>query len=124
MWDRVTPADIEGAKEQLALHRAEIIARQANEVLALDADEAQVDQLAELVAAFVLKFKTPAPEATPAPASAVPPAKTEEPGGDRRTASLKVAGFDRVVLPAETRLTQGETAVSIDFDRSPKQTVY
>ncbi len=116
MWDRVTPADIAEAKEEIAARRAEILARHAAEIHGLDADEAQLDALAGLVATFITKFKTPASEA-PAAAAAVLAAKKAEPEGDRGS-TLEVAGFDRPVLPDQTRLTPGETAVSIDFNGS------
>jgi hypothetical protein len=113
MWIRLTPDDIERAKEQLAARRAEILARHADEIQGLDADEAQIDELAGLAEAFMRRFK----DAAPAPAILTP--RPRESPGYRQAASLAVAGFDRAVLSPDLdpRLTPSG-AVSIDFHRS------
>jgi len=110
MWERISPADIEQAKEQLAARHVELLARHQNEIQGLDAEEAQIDQLAQLVEAFIVKFNTPA-EMPVILAEGSP-----EPVSHRRGTSLEVGGFGRPVLPAELdpRLTVNG-AVSIDF---------
>jgi hypothetical protein len=59
VWDQLTPGDIERAKTELGTRRAEMLARHAEELKALDADQAQLDTLVEAVAAFVRKFSPP-----------------------------------------------------------------
>ena len=44
MWDRLTPADIERAKAQAAALREETLNRHAEELRALDADEAEIER--------------------------------------------------------------------------------
>src|SRR5262245_48668608 len=90
MWDRVTPADIKEARAQLSARRDAILARQAAEVQAIEADAVQIDALTALVEGFVARFKAPASEPS-APATAVLVAKKAEPRGDDRL--LAVAGF-------------------------------
>ena len=113
MWLSIAPADIQQAKEQLAARHAEILARHADEIQRLDAEEAQIDDLAQLVEAFIEKFKAPPP------APAIFAARPRQPGEHHPATSLAVAGFDRAVLPAgvDPRLTLSG-AVSIDFHRS------
>jgi hypothetical protein len=57
VWDQLTPGDIENAKNELASRREEILARQAEELKALDADQTQLDTLAEAIELFARKFK-------------------------------------------------------------------
>ena len=111
MWVNVTPADIQQAKKLLAARHAEILARHANEIQGLLAEEAQVERLAGLVEAFLRKFRVPAP--VPADLAA----RSTERWRHRPATALEVAGFDRAVLPADPRLTPSG-AVSIDFRRS------
>jgi hypothetical protein len=58
-WDRLTPIHIERAKHQLDFRRAEMLARQAEELNALDVDQSEIDTLAEAIDAFVEKFNLP-----------------------------------------------------------------
>jgi hypothetical protein len=112
MTGRITLADIAQAKEELAARHAAILARHANEIRGLDADEAEIDELAGLVEAFTRKFKAPA---------AVPEilaARPREQRVYRQVAPLKVAGFDRAMVPAEIyRRVPPSGAVAIDFHR-------
>jgi len=62
VWDQLTPGDIENAKNELAGRREEILARHAEELKAIDADQTQLDTLAEAIELFARKFK-PAPQA-------------------------------------------------------------
>jgi len=62
--DQLTPGDIQHAKTELADRRTEMLARHAEELKALDVDQAQLDTLAEAIELFARKFKQPAqPEA-------------------------------------------------------------
>jgi hypothetical protein len=59
LWDRLTPSHIERAKHELGTRRAEILARQAQELNALDVDQSEIDTLAQAIDAFVEKFNSP-----------------------------------------------------------------
>jgi hypothetical protein len=59
MWDQLKPSDIERAKQDLVTRRAEIIARHAEELRGLDADQAQLDTLEQAITAFLQKFTSP-----------------------------------------------------------------
>jgi hypothetical protein len=65
VWEQLTPGDIQNAKNELADRRAEMLARQAEELKALDTDQAQLDTLAEAIELFARKFKLPAPAEAP-----------------------------------------------------------
>jgi hypothetical protein len=60
LWDRLTPSHIERAKHELGTRRAEMLARQAEELSALDLDQSGIDTLAQAIDAFVEKFNLPA----------------------------------------------------------------
>ena len=60
LWDRLTPTHIERAKHELDFRRAEMLARQAEELNALDVDQGEIDTLAQAIDAFVEKFNIPA----------------------------------------------------------------
>jgi hypothetical protein len=55
-WDRLTPTHIERAKHVLDFRRAEILARQAEELNALTVDQSEIDTLAQAIDAFAQKF--------------------------------------------------------------------
>lgn len=59
-WVQLTPTHIERAKHALDFRRAEILARQAEELNALDVDQSEIDTLAQAIDAFVEKFNLPA----------------------------------------------------------------
>jgi hypothetical protein len=59
LWDRLTPSHIERAKHELGTRRAEMLARQAEELNALDVDQSEIDTLAQAIDAFVEKFNSP-----------------------------------------------------------------
>jgi hypothetical protein len=61
MWEQLTPADIERAKQRLAAQRTETLSRHAEELKALDADQAEMETFERLVAAFVNKHLSPPP---------------------------------------------------------------
>jgi hypothetical protein len=60
VWDQLTPGDIQNAKNELAGRRTEMLTRHAEELKAVDGDQAQLDTLAEAIELFARKFK-PAP---------------------------------------------------------------
>jgi hypothetical protein len=59
MWDRLTPSDIERAKDKLGLRRAETLARQAKELNELIANQTLVNTLEQAINAFVRKYSLP-----------------------------------------------------------------
>ena len=61
MWEQLTPADIERAKQRLAAQRTETLSRHAEELKALDADQAEIETFERLVAAFAKKHLSPQP---------------------------------------------------------------
>jgi len=65
VWDQLTPGDIENAKTELASRQAEMLARHAEELKSLEADQAQLDTLAEAIELFARKFKLPAQSDAP-----------------------------------------------------------
>ena len=65
VWDQLTPDDIQNAKNELAGRRAEMLARHAEELKAVDADQGQLDTLAEAIELFARKFKLPAQTEAP-----------------------------------------------------------
>jgi hypothetical protein len=58
VWDRLTTADIERAKRGLAGRRFEMLARHAEELKALEAEQAEIDTVERAIDAFARKFKT------------------------------------------------------------------
>jgi DNA repair ATPase RecN len=54
--DQLTPDHLDQAKRELARRRAEILARHAEELKALEADQGEIDTLDEAIAAFTRKF--------------------------------------------------------------------
>jgi hypothetical protein len=56
VWDQLTPDHLDQAKRELARRRAEILARHAEELKALEADQGEIDTLDEAIAAFTRKF--------------------------------------------------------------------
>ena len=60
MWDQLKPSDIERAKQDLVTRRAEMLARHAEELRGLDADQTQLDALEQAITAFLQKFSAQA----------------------------------------------------------------
>ena len=56
VWDQLTPEHLEEAKRELTRRRDEILARHAEELKALDTDQAEIDALDQAIAAFSRKF--------------------------------------------------------------------
>jgi hypothetical protein len=57
MWDKLTAADFERIKRGLATRRSEILARHAEELKALEAEQSEIDTIEQAIAAFAQKFK-------------------------------------------------------------------
>ena len=55
-WDQLTPGDIDRAKHEIGMRRVEMLARHAEELKALEADQAQLETLEQAIAAFAAKF--------------------------------------------------------------------
>jgi hypothetical protein len=56
VWEQLTPNDIERARNELGVRRAELLARHAEELKGLDADQSQIETLEQAIAAFATKF--------------------------------------------------------------------
>jgi hypothetical protein len=59
VWEQLKPSDIERAKQDLETRRTEMLARHAEELRGLEADQAQLGTLEEAIAAFLQKFNAP-----------------------------------------------------------------
>src|SRR5579862_495653 len=109
MWENLTPADIEQAKDELRQRRDEVLRRQAEETRGLDAEQADIEALDRMLGAFAGKFGT-APARPPEPADtsdeeavAVEAQAVEEPAvpapapalGSSPAAAPRSAGSDR-----------------------------
>ena len=57
MWDTLTAADLERVKRGLATRRSEILARHAEELKALEAEQSEIDVIEKAIVAFTQKFK-------------------------------------------------------------------
>jgi len=56
MWDKLTAADLERVKRGLATRRSEILARHAEELKALEAEQSEIDIIEKAIATFAQKF--------------------------------------------------------------------
>ena len=56
MWNKLTAADLEHVKRGLATRRSEMLARHAEELKALEADQGEIDVIEKAIAAFTQKF--------------------------------------------------------------------
>lgn len=73
MWDKVSAADVERLKRGLATRRSEMLARHAEELKALEAEQAEIEVIERAIAAFIQKFRlTTAAEVVPFDAERVP----------------------------------------------------
>ena len=61
MWNQLTPNDLDRAKRELDERRAEMLARHAEELKGLNADQTQLETLEQAIGAFLRKFN-PAPQ--------------------------------------------------------------
>jgi hypothetical protein len=57
VWEKLTRADVEHAKRGIANRRSEILARHAEELKALDAEQSEIDVIERAIDAFVSKSK-------------------------------------------------------------------
>ena len=55
-WSRLTPRDLRQAKQRLDRQQAEILARHADELARLNADEAKLELLEQAITAFAQRF--------------------------------------------------------------------
>lgn len=59
MWEQITKADLERAKTQLSLKRAETLRRHAEEIAELDAQLQDIERFDGIVAAFFEEHMSP-----------------------------------------------------------------
>src|SRR2546421_2470880 len=59
MWEQITQADIEQARTELNLRRAETLRRHAEEIEDLDAHLQDIERFEHVVAAFVEQYMSP-----------------------------------------------------------------
>ena len=64
MWNNVSHAEIEAAKQQLKSQREEMLRRHAEELSALECDQSEIETLDKLIDTFVVKFKPSSPAAS------------------------------------------------------------
>jgi hypothetical protein len=57
VWNQLTASDVQHAKAEVSVRRAEMLARHAEELKGLDEDQSELDTLTEAVTAFMHKFK-------------------------------------------------------------------
>jgi hypothetical protein len=57
-WDRVTSSEIELMKRVLAVYRSELLAHHAEELRALDEQQAEIEALEQSISAFAEKYQT------------------------------------------------------------------
>jgi hypothetical protein len=57
VWDKLTRADVERVKHGLTSRRSELLARHAEELKALDAEQTEIDVIEQAIGAFATKFK-------------------------------------------------------------------
>lgn len=57
VWDKLTAADLERVKSGVATRRAEMLARHAEELKALESEQAEIDAIEKAIAVFTQKFK-------------------------------------------------------------------
>src|SRR5712692_4535768 len=63
VWDQLTRSDLDRAQRELGLRRAEMLARHAEELKTLEADQSELEALEQAIAAFVRRFNPPSIEA-------------------------------------------------------------
>ena len=56
-WDRLTSHDIERIRRALAARRADALARHAEELKKLDAEQAEIDAIEMAINSFAAKYK-------------------------------------------------------------------
>lgn len=101
MWNEVSHAELEAAKQQLNSQREETLRRHAEELKALEDDQAEIETLHKLIDTFVVKFKLPPPAASEFVAPEEKKMNGEEP------AKAAQPSLAEVVAPEEKK-TNGE----------------
>jgi hypothetical protein len=56
IWGRLTPEDVDRARQEVERHRIEALARHARELESLDVEVAEVDSLEQAIDLFMRKF--------------------------------------------------------------------
>ena len=56
MWDQLSRTDIERVKRELGVRRAELLARHAEELRALEAEQGEIDAFLQAIESFARKF--------------------------------------------------------------------
>jgi hypothetical protein len=64
VWDKLTPSDIERAKNEVGLRRAEMLARQVQELKGLEAEQGQLETLERAIDIFFQKINQSSPKST------------------------------------------------------------
>jgi len=59
VWNQLTPADVERARDELDRRRTEMLARHAEELKSLEADRTELDGLEQAISSFLRKFTGP-----------------------------------------------------------------
>jgi hypothetical protein len=72
VWDKLTAADLERVKSGVATRRAEMLARHAEELQALESEQAEIDAVEKAIAIFTQKFKITSAEIVPLAGERVP----------------------------------------------------
>jgi len=57
MWDKRTAADLERVKQGLTTRRSEMLARHAEELKSLEAEQSEIDAIEKAIAVFTQKFR-------------------------------------------------------------------
>ena len=65
MWDQLTPADIQRARDRLAALRAVTLNRHAEETKRLDIEQAEIEAFERLAAAFAQRYSNSAVASQP-----------------------------------------------------------
>lgn len=65
VWDKLTATDLERVKSGVATRRAEMLARHAEELKALQSEQAEIDAVEKAIAVFTQKFKITSAEIVP-----------------------------------------------------------
>jgi hypothetical protein len=64
MWNELAHSEIDAAKQRLDNQREEMLRRHAEELSALDSDQASIQTLDQMIEAFVNKFRNTTTSAT------------------------------------------------------------
>lgn len=79
MWNQLTRADVDRVRQRLATQRDEMLRRHTEEIRGLDADEAELQLLEQLLLAFTKKHLVPVGNETPSDLEqAIPAAQNRE----------------------------------------------